>query len=309
MPDSGTKRNRNLLFLLIAASVIAALVFTTAGSDVRHRFFASLRIAKPQSVSASVPSSPGPRANRQLQDLIAGMMSPKVNTILDEPDQTVARADSAARLAGFAMQLPRTRTDLPAFTVFGARTLQLSLERSQLNTIFAQAGIHNAALPGSLDGGAVTLRAPRAIRVQYGNCPTPAPNTVQGQLQGPPPPSADNSSCIVVTESPAVSAEVPAGLDAAQLAGIALELSGLSPVQSRDFQQTFDWKSELVLPVPRGIRTFEPKEINGAKGILLMAAGRRGPAYTMIWMKDGIVFSLAGYGNSADAVPLAQSVR
>jgi hypothetical protein len=43
--------------------------------------------------------------------------------------------------------------------------------------------------------------------------------------------------------------------------------------------------------------------------MLIISAGRREPPYTLAWARNGVVFTLAGYGSSGDAVPLAETVR
>lgn len=293
---------------VIMVAIAAASLFSAAGREMRHRLFATLRIAKPQAVNVNIPSFSGPNANRQLQDMVGGMISKKVNVTLEEQDQPVASVDAASKLAGFTAQLPRARKDVPTLIVTGAHAIAMAVDRSQLRTIFVEAGRPDVPLPQSLDHGAVAVRTPRGIRAQYGNCPAPVANTLQNQIQGPPPPSTDNGNCIVLTESPEVSADVATGLDMAQLVEIALELSGMSPNQAQAFQRTLDEKSALVLSMPRNMRSYDSVTVNGARGMLLNTSGRRGPTYALIWRKNGIVYSLMGYGSSGDALPLANSL-
>ena len=291
--------------LALVTSIATFLSLTTPGRGLAQRFFASLRIAKPQAVSVNVPSFAGPNAGRQLQDAIGPMIADTVAVTLDERDLPVAGIEAARRLAGFAPQLPRTRRDPPMLIVIGARATSMTVRVDQLRTILREAGKPAAQLPRSLDGALVTIRTPRAVRAQYGHCPAPVANTLQGQIQGPPPASTDNGDCIVLTQRPITSASVPAGLDIAQLVEIALELAGLSPNQTQIFQKTFDWHATLSVSVPRFIRSYELVDVNGDPGMLLNTGGRRGPSYVLLWTKRGMVFSLAGYGSSRDAVPLA----
>ena len=236
------------------------------------------------------------------------MVADTTSVTLDEPDQPVASAQAASRLAGFAAQLPSKRTDLPTLIVMGAHNIAMTVNRSQLETIFREAGITSASLPTSLNGARVAIRTPRAIRAQYGHCPVPVANTLQGQIQGQPPPSTDNGDCVVLIESPPTSAELPSGLDMQQLVAIGLELSGMSPNQRQAFQKMFNWQSALSMSMPRFMRSYDSVTVDGAPGMLLNTAGRRGPTYELFWTKNGTVFSLAGYGSSADAVPLASSI-
>jgi hypothetical protein len=70
-----------------------------------------------------------------------------------------------------------------------------------------------------------------------------------------------------------------------------------------------DWKATLTLSVPRSLRSYEVVKVNGANGTLLSMAGRRGPGYALIWMNNGIAYSLVGFGDSSQAVGLADSLK
>jgi hypothetical protein len=50
-------------------------------------------------------------------------------------------------------------------------------------------------------------------------------------------------------------------------------------------------------------------KVNGANGTLLSMAGRRGPGYALIWTKNGLVYSLTGFGDASQAVGLAESLK
>jgi hypothetical protein len=71
---------------------------------------------------------------------------------------------------------------------------------------------------------------------------------------------------------------------------------------------TLDWKSTLAISLPRNLRSIEAKEVNGAHAMLLITAGRRGPTWELVWARSGMVYALTGYGNSADAIALANSI-
>ena len=292
--------------LLAAAGL---LLFVASSTDLARLFFASLRITKPQAVSAGIPGAAAGNGARPLQNMIGGMIAKTISVVLDESDQPAANAAAAGRAAGFPAQLPRARADSPAVSVMGAHTIEMTVDVAQLRTIFAEAGKTNIPLPESAQGSKVVVRTPRALRAQYGNCPAPVPNTIQGQVQGPPPPSTDNADCVVLVEGPAVSADVPPVLGMGPLTEIALELSGMSPVQAQAVPATLDWKSTLAISLPRNLRSIETKEVNGAHAMLLITAGRRGPTWELVWARGGMVYALTGYGNSADATVLANSIN
>jgi hypothetical protein len=294
--------------MAIAVIVIIVLVITSMGFGLAQQFFDSLRIAKPNPVSVNNPSLGGPDANRPILSAVSRMLAETASVALNEQDQTVKDAGSASRLAGFDAALIHGRKDRPTLVVTGAHAIALTINRSQLVTILAEAGVQATDVGPVVDGTVVTIQAARGVRAQYGHCPAPA-NTLQNQLQGPPPPTADNADCVVLTEYPAAILRLPPGLDVRPLEEIALELSGMSPTEARVIEGVFDAPSALSLSIPRFTRSYETLEVAGAKAILLNTAGRRGPTYVLIWAKNGVLYSLSGYGSAADAAPLATSVN
>ncbi|MFI5206993.1 MAG: hypothetical protein ACHQX4_03155, partial [Gemmatimonadales bacterium] len=156
-PSTG-QRKRRWATLALVASIAAFLSLTATGRDLASRFFASLRIAKPQPVSVNVPSFSGPNAGRQLQDAIGPMIADTVAVDLDEQDQPVANVESASRLAGFVAHLPRTRREAPMLVVMGARATAMTVRTDQLRTILREAGQPTAKLSPALEGGGVTIR-------------------------------------------------------------------------------------------------------------------------------------------------------
>ena len=299
---------RKWLSVLVVIAVVVALLSAAVAGGGEQQFLASLRIAKPQAVTASAPAPAGSNGARQLQSMIGGMVAKTVNVALAEADQSVSGVDAAGKLAGFAPQLVRAQSNPPAMMVLGAQSIDMTVDVAQLRTIFAEAGKKSFVLPEAVNGSKVAVRTPRAMRIQYGNCPAPVANTLQNQIQGAPPPSSDNASCIVLVEGPAVTADVPTGLEIDPLMEIALELSGMSPVEAATLSRTLDWKSTLTIALPRNLRSFEMKDVNGTPAMLLITAGRRGPTWELVWAKGGFVYALTGYGNAGDAIPLARSV-
>jgi hypothetical protein len=293
----------------LGAAIVVLVTASPPGRHVVQSFLTSLRIPAPQRVNVNLPSISGLNANRQLLNMVSAIMTTSPRALQDEPDQPAPTADAAARLAGISVQLPLGRTDRPALSVVGAHAVALPIDRAQLRTMLTEAGRPGVPLPPTMDGATVTVHLPRAIRVQYGHCPAPPDTTLRGQLQGRPPVSSENADCIVLLETPTASVEAPAGLNVGQLVNVALELSGLSPNQAQALRRTLDWHAVLGLSLPRFVRSYDSVQVDGERGVLVTTAGRRGPTYELIWANEGIAYALAGYGSSADAVPLAMSLH
>ena len=308
MPDAPAGSPKRPVWVVPVVLVLAvAFLLTRPGRAVGGRFLSTLRIEQPQRVQASFAASGGANPGRRVEDLVGRMLSDAVEAPLDEADRGVSGFAEAASLVGFTPALPEARTDSATFAVTGARTLSMKVKRAQLRTILSEAG-EPAGIPASVDGATLTVKTARGVRVQYGHCPAPRDTTLQGQLQGPPPTTPENHDCVVLTETPVSMAESPAGLDTDQLVRIALEVSGMSPDQVKQFNGAFDWKASLSLALPRFMRSAETVQVKGVPGLLMTAGWRRGPTYVLAWTTQGMVYTLSGYGSPADGVPLASSI-
>ncbi len=110
---------------------------------------------------------------------------------------------------------------------------------------------------------------------------------------------------------PTPTVSVPPDLNIAQVAEAGLQLAGMKADEAHAFCQTMDWTSTLVIPIPRDVTSYQTEEVDGVQGTLISLPGWGTwlqPGYTLLWVKNGIIYSLTGYGSSADAVPLAESL-
>jgi len=311
MVESSSKRWRPILVGVAAVVVAVVALSLPAGRGLVGRFFKSLRMQKVQAVNVDLSSFTDPNANPALHQMVAQMISDKVVVSVNEQDQSASDAAAAVRIAGFPIQLLSSRKDSPKLVVSGEHAINLTVDRARLQAIFNEAGHAELTVPASLDGAAVAVQIPRAVTAQYGTCPTPttATNAIASNVTGPPAASTQYSDCVRLRQGPSPMVNVPPGLDIQHLAEIGLEVAGMNPTQSHDFLQTVDWKSTLSMTVPRFLRSYQAVKVNGTQGTLLTLAGRRGPGYTLIWAKNGMVYSLVGFGDSSEAVNLASSLK
>jgi hypothetical protein len=308
-----TSRNKWQRFLpaVIGAVLAVGLIGLPAGRNLLARGFRSLRMQKVQAVNVNLSAFTDPNANPALHQMIAQMISDDVVVAANEPDQPAADAAAAAQLSGFAVSLVGDRKDAPKFVVTGQHAFNMTVNRDRLQTVFNQAGHPEISVPQALDGAPLKVEIPRAVEIQYGHCPTPATasQTLANNISGPTPASTEYSDCLRLREGPNPIVNVPPGVDVEKLAEIGLETAGMNPTQVREFLQTIDWQSTLVMAVPRFLRSYEAVKVAGAKGTLLSMAGRRGPGYALLWAKNGKGYLLTGFGDSSHAVELADSVK
>jgi hypothetical protein len=271
----------------------------------------SLRMQKVQAVNADFSPYVDANANPTLHQMVTQMISDKVKVEVNEEDHPATDVASARQMAGFDVRLLGVRKDAPTMVVGGAHKIEVAVDRARLQAIATEAGHSELVLPQSIDGATVAVQVPRSVQLQYGTCPGPAnaSQVVADNITGPTPTTTQFSDCVRLREGPAPIVNVPGGLDVGGLAQIGLETAGMTPNQASDFLHTIDWKATLTLSVPRSLRAYQVVKVNGTDGTLLSMAGRRGPGYALIWTKNGIVYSLTGFGDSSQAVGLADSLK
>ncbi|HKF52958.1 MAG TPA: hypothetical protein VKB26_11645 [Candidatus Acidoferrales bacterium] len=306
MGNSGKHRS-GLWIIGIVVVIVIAWASLPVTRQLTRNFFGSLRVQKVQAVNVDLSNFVGPNANSTLQGMVSQMISDKVTTTTSEPTQSASDAKTASQLAGFHAELLGDRKDAPRLVVTGVHAFTLNVDRARLQAILQEAGRPELTLPQSVDGAAVEVKIPREVRARYGTCPGQPSATAD--VATPTPSTMQYDDCVILNEGPSPTVNAPANLDLRQLAEVGLELAGMTPSQAQEFLHNVDWKATLGVSVPRYMRSYETVKVNGVQGTLLNMAGRRGPTYTLLWTKNGTVYSLTGYGNSGDAVSLANSLQ
>jgi hypothetical protein len=310
MTAAASSQKRVWLILLVVV-IVAGGLGIPAIRNVALKSLQSLRMQKVQAVNADFSPYVDANANPTLHQMVTQMISDKVQVEVNEEDHPVPDLAGARQLAGFDVQLLSARKDTPEIVVGGTHKIAVIVDRSRLQAIATEAGHPDLVLPQSLDGATVGVQVPRSVQVQYGTCPGPAnaSKVVADNITGPSPTTTEFSDCVRLREGPDPIVNVPGGLDVGGLAQIGLETAGMTPAQASDFLHTIDWKATLTLSVPRSLRSYQVVKVDGTNGTLLSMAGRRGPGYALIWTKNGIVYSLTGFGDSSQAIGLADSLK
>jgi hypothetical protein len=302
---------RRVWLVLIVVVLAAGSLTLPAVRNAALKSLQSLRVQKVQAVNADFSPYVDANANPTLHQMVTQMISDKVQVETNEEDRPVPDVAGARQLAGFDVLLLSARKDAPKLVVGGSHKIDVAVDRARLQAIATESGHPELVLPQSLDGATVGVQVPRSVRVQYGTCPGPANTSkvLADNITGPSPTTTEFSDCVRLREGPTPIVNMPSSLDVGGLAQIGLETAGMTPAQASDFLHTIDWKATLTLSVPRSLRSYQVVKVNGTNGTLLSMAGRRGPGYALIWTKNGLVYSLTGFGDSSQAVGLADSLK
>jgi hypothetical protein len=115
---------------------------------------------------------------------------------------------------------------------------------------------------------------------------------------------------VVVMQGPSPVVVTVPELNLSAVAELGLQISGMNAQEAQAFARTVDWTSTLAIPLPRDAANFETVAVDGVQGVLI-SNKRRGnfpPGYSLIWIKNGIVYAIAGFGDAGAAVPMAESL-
>jgi hypothetical protein len=226
-------------------------------------------------------------------------------TVTKEPGDPVAVAGAAAAsdAAGFTVRLPSGQT-ASSLTVQDGTAFEFTINRPQAQAILDDAGF-DLQLPESIDGKPVTVTVPSAVSAAYGTCP---------QLDGEaaePEGFRNFTDCVVFTQVPSPTIDAPAELDVKALAEVGLQFMGMNPDEAQQLSDTVDWTTTLVIPIPRNAAEVKDVSVDGVTGTLLTRFSDDGdPAhYTLIWVKDGIIYAITGFDSAEGALEMANSLQ
>lgn len=272
-----------------------------------QRLLAMLRVQKIAVVPIDTQALQGLQGADQAGRMIGQFISDNiVVTMHSDQPQIAADAEQAGQLAGIRVRLLADRADAPKITVQGEQAFQMTLNRDRLQSILDEFGRNDLQLPSSVDGALIAVHIPHVVTAAYGQCPQPKKDSSHN-----PPKPADLAGCVILAEVPSPTVSVPPELNVRELATLALQAAGMSAQDAQAFCDTVDWTSTLVIPIPRDAGSYEKTNVDGVEGTLITTRGfvRGMPGYSLLWVKNGIIYSLTGFGSADQAVPLADSLQ
>ena len=303
------------------AAVAIAVTIVVSVNPVRtwaQRVLAMLRVRKIQVVtidpttlmSSTEPDSrPYKLVNQFIADNVVMTMDP------GKPD-IVSSTSKAAQVAGYAVRTVSSLGTPQRVEVNGETAFQMTINRDRIETLLEEVGRSDIRIPASANGALIAVHIPKSVISMYGDCPV---RHVSSNPQSHAEALAErkmermanitNTNCTYFIQAPSPTVSVPPDLNMSDIAEAALELAGMSPTEARSFCQTVDWSSTLVVPIPRDSSSYETVTVDGVEGTLITETLSQGNRYSLLWIKNGVIHSLAGHGNSSDALSLAASLR
>lgn len=285
-------------------ALVAVVVIALSFAPIRGWAQRLLALFRVQHITVvGIPSGNiDPDAVSRTRQLIMQTMSDQV-TITQHPGPVDAKdAATASQLAGFSVRLPSHVPGTPRLLVKGEQTIQMVMDRERLEAILREAGRSDLSLPDALDGATVSVRIPKGLFALYGDCANAGePRPEAGPMRLP-------ENCVALAQLPSPTVSVPPNIDVSQLAEIALQVAGMTAEQAHEFCQTIDWTSTLVVPVPLQATTHQNVNVDGVQGVLI-STNRLPITYTLLWVRDGMLYGLHGSGDAGKALAIANSLE
>jgi hypothetical protein len=279
-----------------AACALVLLLSFAPGRTWAQKFLAMLRVQKLAVVPVdfSTIASGNTAGNGKL---IAQLISDNVVVTMDPGKPVTASSlDAAREMAGFNLRTLDALGSPQQISVSGEGAFHMTLDRDRIQAVLDGAGRSDIQIPASVDGSTVAVHAPKLVRLLYGAC---AGKDVPA-----------SASCVEFSQVPSPTVSVPPSLDISVLAEAGLQVAGMSAAEAHAFCQTVDWSSTLVIPIPQNGSSYRTVPIDGVNGTLIEAAphGNFIGGYALIWVKNGVVYSLSGKGQPDKALSAAASL-
>ncbi len=283
-------------FLLIFAVAFAFPSVRAAAVD----FLGLFRVQKIE-VFEFNPASLPQNLDSHFQD-IEQVLADQSEVVSFGDPQHVDSAAEASELAGFAVRLPGALDGAPELMFRPGTQANFTVDRDWWQALLGEMG-QDAQLPKALDGAEISIAVPGSVLAAYGEC---------ALEQG----GEGAAACTLFHVMPSPSVTAPPELDMAQMGEVFLQVFGMSPAEAQAFSERVDWTTTLVMPVPEGA-DYRTLTVDGVEGVMFITSDYRDKGhgydtqqyYSVIWVKDGLVYGLSGQGDYGDAVRIANSLK
>jgi len=211
----------------------------------------------------------------------------------------------ASQEAGIQVRAPKGLEVAKWYVQPGAK-ISMDVDLSRVRAVLDEMGNANVELPAGLDGAKVNFDIPASVVGFFGECPA-AVGVGGASAQEPPSPRRFLSAgCFMVTQvlSPTVSA--PGGLNIDEIATPLLQVMGMSEAEAKEFSQTVDFTTTMLVPIPRNVSSAETVSVDGVKGNLIRYSGSE--RFLLIWIKNEVVYSVNGVGDKEKALAIGNSL-
>jgi hypothetical protein len=274
-----TTPGRRYATAVVLAAVMLAVAFTFP--NVRAAASEFLSLFRVQNFAAITIS---PEQIAVLSQIAEEGLSPGEIEIFEDPGQLTAvdSIDAAATLTGLKQVRTIEQLGPPqAVYVSAAGNGRLTVDLEGSRAILEAVGVDPTLLPDDLDGAEVDVFVFSGVDQQW-----------------------EDDLHLLQSETPLV--DYPDGLDTVVLGQALLQVLGLSEEEAVRLSQEIDWTSTLLLPIPQNIAAYHEVTVDGVSGMVISELNGR--SASIIWQKDGVLYTLIGNRSAEELVQLANTL-
>jgi hypothetical protein len=236
------------------------------------------------------------------------LLSKNVQFVESGEPQEVDSPAQAADLAGFQPRLPTSFKDNAELLVTPAAEVSFQIDLKLIRGILEELNVQDVDLPESMDGETVSAMVSPGVTAALGECEFDPEMAAQEGFDPDNMTSLPMPRCTTFVQMPSPDVNAPPGLDINKIGEAYLQLLGMSPEAAAQFSSNIDWTTTLVIPVPLSGTQYKEIPVDGVTGTLILSESE-GYQYLLMWVKDGMIYALAGPGDSATALNIATTIE
>ena len=313
-PSMSTRlaRLRPLWIGLTLIAVMAVALSFPSVQALADNFLRLFRVQQITTLPLDLTSLKDARYNPAIGQTIAQVMSDQVK-ITRQPGQPtdLANAAQASQEAGFQVRLSSDPSQtLSRLMLQPGIAFQATYNQALAEQVLQSFGKGNLALPSGLDGAVIKVDVPDAVSAAYGKCRYNTAPESRSETGGPTLSLGDK--CLLLVQLPSPTIDTPPDLPINQLADIGLQVLGMSPDKAAQVANSIDWTTTLVIPFPSGQMSSKTVTADGVNATLLtqvVPESGMAPTYSLVWVKNGILYGIMGSSDPANAISLANSLQ
>ncbi|MEO9048297.1 MAG: hypothetical protein ABI334_01615 [Candidatus Dormiibacterota bacterium] len=211
--------------------------------------------------------------------------------------QVVTGAVEAASASGLRIptvaKLPHGVSSTITYGAMTKAVAQFTFSADKAAAAAAQAGKPLPNMPAGMDGAQLTVTVGPAVAEIFGNLNAPASGSDVTQANLPQLVVAESSAPVASSQQVTVK----------QFVDYLLSQPGISPQLTAAIKGIGDPSTTLPIPIPVEYATSSSVDVQGVKGVAL--GDNTGVGAGVIWVKNGVVYAVAGTIKQSDAVDIA----
>jgi hypothetical protein len=273
---------RPVVVAVLAAVVLGAMGATGAAQKL-------ITIFEPQAV-VGVPVSPSDSGGA-IDPLIFGDLkwTPAPPQVRQVADAAAASQTTGLRVVA-PSSLPSGVPNTVSYGVIDHATASFTFDNARAKAEAARRGQKISEMPAGVDGSTLFISAGPGLVQVYGS---------------PAGPGAGITLPILVIGQSRVPVITSTGVTTKQLQGYVLSQPGMPADLVQYVRAIDDPSATLPIPIPRGMATSRQVDVQGVKGLLVDA----GIAAGVVWIKDGIIYGVAGQLTPDQVLLIANSLH